>query len=168
MFSLICAWIHGWVNNREAGDLSRHRTYYNVIVMWNQWTPFRAISFSVWLSNTRREGSSDELGWDISCALKPTFSKQQIRRWNWTNDIDQITMRRVVRNWHYELSTHGKNFKHRLITLSAHKMSAKPRFVSLFICLNCNICIGRRPKMHNNDIFMICCCCWSKIKFWTF
>ena len=24
MFSLICAWINGWVNNREAGDLRRH------------------------------------------------------------------------------------------------------------------------------------------------
>ena len=25
MFSLICAWINGWVNNREAGDLRRRR-----------------------------------------------------------------------------------------------------------------------------------------------
>ena len=25
MFSLICAWINGWVNHREAGDLRRHR-----------------------------------------------------------------------------------------------------------------------------------------------
>ena len=33
MFSLICAWIKGWVNNREAGDLRRHRTHYDVIVM---------------------------------------------------------------------------------------------------------------------------------------
>ena len=34
MFSLICVWINGWVNNREAGDLRRHRTHYDVIVMW--------------------------------------------------------------------------------------------------------------------------------------
>ena len=33
MFSLICAWISGWVNNREAGDLRRYRGHYNVIVM---------------------------------------------------------------------------------------------------------------------------------------
>ena len=33
MFSLICAWINAWVNNHEAGDLRRHRTHYNVIVM---------------------------------------------------------------------------------------------------------------------------------------
>ena len=33
MFSLICAWINGWVNNREAGDLRRHHAHYNVTVM---------------------------------------------------------------------------------------------------------------------------------------
>ena len=33
MFSLICAWINGWVNNSETGDLRRHRTHYYVIVM---------------------------------------------------------------------------------------------------------------------------------------
>ena len=33
MFSLICAWINDWVNNREAGDLRRHRGHYDAIVM---------------------------------------------------------------------------------------------------------------------------------------
>ena len=33
MFSLICAWINGWANSREAGDLKRHRTHYIVTVM---------------------------------------------------------------------------------------------------------------------------------------
>ena len=33
LFSLIYAWINGWVNNREAGDLKRHRTHYDVIIM---------------------------------------------------------------------------------------------------------------------------------------
>ena len=34
MFSLICASINGWVNNREAGDLRRYRTHNDVIVMF--------------------------------------------------------------------------------------------------------------------------------------
>ena len=34
IFSLICAWINGWVNNREAGDLRHHRAHYDVIVMY--------------------------------------------------------------------------------------------------------------------------------------
>ena len=35
MFSLICVWINGWVNNREAGDLRRYRTHYDVIVVFH-------------------------------------------------------------------------------------------------------------------------------------
>ena len=35
MFSLICVWINGGVNNRKAGDLRRHRGHYNVKVMIN-------------------------------------------------------------------------------------------------------------------------------------
>ena len=33
MFSLISVWINDWVNNREAGDLRRHRGHYGVTVM---------------------------------------------------------------------------------------------------------------------------------------
>ena len=33
MFSLICVWINGWVNNREAGDLRRYHAHYYAIVM---------------------------------------------------------------------------------------------------------------------------------------
>ena len=33
MFSLICVWINDWVNNREAGDLRRHRAHHDVILM---------------------------------------------------------------------------------------------------------------------------------------
>ena len=29
----ICAWLNGWVNTREAGELRRHRAHYDVIVM---------------------------------------------------------------------------------------------------------------------------------------
>ena len=48
----ICAWRNGWVNNRETGDLRRHRANYDVTIMsllhyivlsliyrvyWNRW-----------------------------------------------------------------------------------------------------------------------------------
>ena len=36
IFSLICVWINGWVNNREAGDLRRRRIHYDVILIINQ------------------------------------------------------------------------------------------------------------------------------------
>ena len=51
VFSLICAWINGWVNNREAGDLRRHRAHYDVIVMPPKaimyWVDF-PIEWSLW------------------------------------------------------------------------------------------------------------------------
>ena len=55
LFYLICAWINGWVNYREAGDSRRHRAYYDVTVMpcfyplthllnvmWNRWVKVNA------------------------------------------------------------------------------------------------------------------------------
>ena len=33
MFPLICVWVNGWVNNREAGDLRRYHAHYDVTVM---------------------------------------------------------------------------------------------------------------------------------------
>ena len=33
MFSLTCVWISGWVNDREAADLRRHRGHYDVNVI---------------------------------------------------------------------------------------------------------------------------------------
>ena len=32
-FSLICAWLDGWVNNREAGDSRRLHSHYDVTIM---------------------------------------------------------------------------------------------------------------------------------------
>ena len=34
-FDLICVWINGWVNNREAGDLRRYRAHYDVTVKYH-------------------------------------------------------------------------------------------------------------------------------------
>ena len=33
MFSLIWAWVNGWVNNHAAGDFRRHRVHYDITVM---------------------------------------------------------------------------------------------------------------------------------------
>ena len=44
MFSLICAWTNGWVNNRYAGDLRRHRAHYDVTVMTPSFKRYRVPS----------------------------------------------------------------------------------------------------------------------------
>ena len=33
VFSLICVWTNGWVNNRDAGDLRSYRAHYDITVM---------------------------------------------------------------------------------------------------------------------------------------
>ena len=38
MLYLICALTNGWVNNRDAGDLRRHRAHYDATVLtWRLW-----------------------------------------------------------------------------------------------------------------------------------
>ena len=61
MFSLICAWINGWVNNREGGDLRRHRAHYVVTFMYEieQFVPFHITPSISWRAAIR-------------CTLKPS------------------------------------------------------------------------------------------------
>ena len=40
MFSLICAWTNGWVNNWDAGDLRPDHTHYDITVMLPSWVCF--------------------------------------------------------------------------------------------------------------------------------
>ena len=48
MFFFICTWINRWVNNREAGDLRRHRAHFNdvIIVMEVSSAIFKSIIWS--------------------------------------------------------------------------------------------------------------------------
>ena len=54
MFSLICSWTNGWVNNRDAGDVRRHCAYYGVSLF--KLTIFVLFDLEVWrmtLKNNR-------------------------------------------------------------------------------------------------------------------
>ena len=44
MFSLICVWINGWINNREAGDLRRYRAHHDVTV-WDLYPSNNPVKF---------------------------------------------------------------------------------------------------------------------------
>ena len=61
MFSLICVWINGWVNNREAGDSRCYRAHYDVTVMmlwWHHWLWFSCCNYFSVLSSTYNTGCS--------------------------------------------------------------------------------------------------------------
>ena len=48
MFSLICARINGWVNNREAGDLRRHHAHYDVTIMPSTTRAYKETTVLIW------------------------------------------------------------------------------------------------------------------------
>ena len=56
VFSLICVWINGWVNNGDVGDLRRHHTHYDVTVMHGACT-----GLSWWLIQYRSGNSPKDL-----------------------------------------------------------------------------------------------------------
>ena len=67
MFSLICAWTNGWVNNRGAGDLRHNCAHYDVMVMSTQRLAHQALVIGLKIRNISRpwpnisssEGSQD-------------------------------------------------------------------------------------------------------------
>ena len=71
MFFFILAWINGWVNNGDAGDLKRHRTHYDVILMdlSNHWLFVQ----SIFLTNKSHQSSTLLARYDgnphVTCGL---------------------------------------------------------------------------------------------------
>ena len=89
IFSFICAWINGWVNNRKAGSLRRHRADYDVTVMQLLSTfrnPFNQQSYLV-------------VAYSIGC---PIMCK-------WLNSTILITVMFDNLVWHLYASRDAKN-----------------------------------------------------------
>ena len=63
MFSFICAWINGWVNNGESGDLRRHRARYDVIIMSHKIPHKSSLAIVNVLQKTDWTGS---VTWDLA------------------------------------------------------------------------------------------------------
>ena len=63
IFSLICVWINGWVNNGEAGDFRRYRAHYDVTII------SKKPVCSVWFIQTK-EWYCDESSVTVMMCLK--------------------------------------------------------------------------------------------------
>ena len=61
MFTLICARINGWVNNREAGDLRRYRAHCDVIVMYVFKSHFKIGHACVKITRAQSSNKSERL-----------------------------------------------------------------------------------------------------------
>ena len=78
MFYLICAWINGWVNNREAGDLRRHRPHYDVTAMYHGRFTMKSDPMNVQRTSLTSSGECDRK--NINAFLKaPNHAKGTCR-----------------------------------------------------------------------------------------
>ena len=73
MFSLICVWINGWVNNREAGDLRRYRAHYDIIVMLQVYLAINDSCRSCWLDDLIQNALKKfhDFSWYFECWFVP-------------------------------------------------------------------------------------------------
>ena len=73
IFSLICVSINGWVNNREAGDLRRHRAHYDAIVMCFILI-YRISKFHLSANGYRQPNGVGGGGYSVMFSFKPKCS----------------------------------------------------------------------------------------------
>ena len=73
MFTLICARINDWVNNREAGDLRRHLDHYDVSVMAKWWE----LTCWYWYQNDYLEKLLSQIGY-ISLPYHDSYLDQYV------------------------------------------------------------------------------------------
>ena len=84
MFSLICAWINGWINNREAGDLRCHRDHYDVIVMnWPICSSVSLVLYITFIRNCNRKYQSEITLHKIEASFWPYWCW-----YHWNSRID--------------------------------------------------------------------------------
>ena len=95
MFTLICARINGWVNDREAGDLRRYCAHYDVIVMESETQSQPApsscqphVRLSLWQPELQLEitGQPKHTSIDLGCCCQHSnwfrYSHNCIKQWS--------------------------------------------------------------------------------------
>ena len=89
MFSLICAWTNGWVNNRDAGDLRRHCDHYDVTLMeilhLSQLCTICMLLYLIVLY-----GGSTVFCQDDDIGIDCEWGRRQYRRWRHSDNVYMI------------------------------------------------------------------------------
>ena len=124
MFSLICVWINGWVNNRQAGDLGRYWAHYDVTVMswlwvfdwqlyWKKYFLFRVTPMnqyvnvhSIWafpmvikIHVGLKRSWENKRGWITQFAVEHN-------RWHWTESKSNIIFAECEYLWNTPTWSH--------------------------------------------------------------
>ena len=112
MFSLICVWTNGWVNNRDAGDLRHHRVHYDATVMYHPhhlhvslWylksvpPPVLAKGLQVSLLYVSGDSTLTMLGAAACCANSHRTAAQRVVLWRVSDPYSHWVLLGVVISW---------------------------------------------------------------------
>ena len=98
VFSLICAWTNGWVNNRGACDLRRHCAHYDVMVMREQSLPM-----AVTEDYSKKTGPTNGFRWYIR-STKFYLSNHVLAQW-----LSQLTIYLIFSGFESWFTNHGSS-----------------------------------------------------------
>ena len=115
MFSLICVWINGWLNNREACDLRRYRAHYDVIVMsgvvvsselviWRERAPRK----NLYLKNDVKSVILNRLHYD--------YDVQDLQ----TKVVHNLLTLKVIFGWHTRVKYAPKGFSNHYASITSY------------------------------------------------
>ena len=133
MFSLICTWINGWVNNGEAGDLRRHRGHHDVNVMGtiSSYNPKIRRSVAAYVAAQRDLTRC----WHCHKSLKKATLSARVKLWNLqcrTHSISITCCSKSVHPVYIKFSNHQN--KYAIYALAKYYRN-RANVIYLFLCL---------------------------------
>ena len=153
--SVICAWINGWVINRDAGDLRRHRAHYDVTVI-QRWHFFLDIQSYVTSIEVCELLKNHPFCYDKNTnALSPLVLKRRTTL--------QIALRNIADkiHWHFSQMFSCICFSHKTIIVD---YLYKTRYAEIGLLLNFNARLYQ--KLSTTSILLmrtiftyLCVCC---------
>ena len=98
MYSLICAWINGWVNHRETGDLRCHPGHYDVIGMSGDNGKSKIWKMQYWTLVSH--SSIAELSYGVLCdpkqAVGQTINPSVISADSWDATFSDLALSQII------------------------------------------------------------------------
>ena len=151
MFSLICIWINGWVNNREAGDLRSNRAHYNIIVM-NKGTMVIP-RFPPWHACAILLPKCDNIGVQRYCLYGVKRHNEHPIAFSLLKNRIKMYWRKIIRvydhhtesltitkmKWSCPVANHDKTNKARTLCKS-HGRHLTMFYISIFTCDDGHVC----------------------------
>ena len=148
VFSMICAWINGWVNNREAGDLRRHRAHYDVIVMNNK-NVATDLPFSKWhetFSHSNVSKNWHEKSWSLMFHNIKFFLLIVWKITKWREDLNMpeiiLEVARPVSSGPFEPVSY-RRWRLRVLWRVSNECHGRPLANGVYVILRIGLTFGR-------------------------